>query len=76
VLAKQVLKLQDNAKVVVSGGKPAPDLHLEMPLGASLLESVTPVYIAAGCDLATDGRNSSGRYCQLYATTSVGATAG
>jgi len=29
---------------------PHPDPHLEMLLGASLLESVTLVYMRAGCD--------------------------
>src|SRR5580698_656420 len=39
--------------------------------GAVPRESVPSVYLAAGCDVFADGRNSSGRYGWLYPTTGL-----
>src|SRR5271166_3028243 len=50
--------------------------QLEIPPGAPLLESVTPVYFATSCDGAADGRDSPRGDCLLYAAAGVGIAAG
>src|ERR1700719_2071173 len=50
--------------------------RLDMVPGALPLESVTSLYIAAGCDRSFDGGHSAGGDCQLYAAPGVGAAAG